>query len=525
MAARILPLGLALLSGMLLFLAAPGPIGFAPCAWIALIPLLVACQKVKPAKAALLGLVCGLVHYTMLLYWILIVLGTYAYLSWYITVPVLLMLAWYMALYTALFAAIISWTTPFFAAIIIAPLSWVALDYIRSLLFTGFPWQDLGYSQYQFPMLIQAADLFGHYGITFVIVLTNALILGLLRFFSSKPQSSASSPQPKNTRKILIAGSLFLLAMTGYSFLRYQITNRDITNAPTAAIGIVQGNIPQDEKWIPSFQAGTIDTYINLSETLLAQNQVKLLIWPETALPFYPRENALFQQLIGRLVTRHSVPLLTGAPHREGSRTDTRYFNSGFLIAADGAVLARYDKQHLVPFGEYIPLRMLMPSSILPIVETMGDFTKGASTLPITIDNLRLGVLICYESIFPELARLETTAGANLLVNLTNDAWYGRSSAPWQQLSMAVFRAVETKRSLARAANTGISVFIDPLGRTRKLSPLFTPFQATENLPLLAEMTMFCRIGYLFPFACLLGTLAIAILARQKKMNLLRNQQ
>ena len=512
--------GLAILSGVLLFLAAPGLIGFGPCAWVALIPLIFVCSQTRPGKAAALGLICGLVHYTLLLYWIMIVLGTYAYLSWYVSVPALLLLAFYMALYSALFAALLSFTLPVFPAIITAPFLWVALDYVRGFLFTGFPWQDLGYSQYQFPILIQAADLFGHHGVTFLIVLANAFIFSLLLFCRSK---TGTHPQILRTPpKYLACAAMIILAMFGYSILRYQALSRDLTAAPTAAIGIVQGNIPQDVKWEPSFQTGTIDTYINLSETLLAQNQVELLVWPETALPFYPKENQLFQQLIDRLVTKHRVPLLTGAPHREHQAPTTQYFNSGFLIAPDGATIARYDKQHLVPFGEYIPLRLLMPSSIVPIVETMGDFTQGASTQPITIGELRLGVLICYESIFPDIARQETTAGANLLVNLTNDAWYGRSSAPWQQLSMAVFRAVETKRSLARAANTGISVFIDPLGRTLKISPLFTDFQAADNLPLLTETTFFCRIGHLFPLACLLGFTALVALARQKRMTIQR---
>jgi apolipoprotein N-acyltransferase len=322
---------------------------------------------------------------------------------------------------------------------------------------------------------------------------------------------------PQDSKKMLVFAAAILFTITGYSLIRYQMTGRDIATAPTAVIGIVQGNIAQDEKWVPSFQARTIDTYISLSEALLTQNQAELLIWPETALPFYPMENQLFQAIRDRLITRHRVPLLTGAPHREGLQANARYYNSSFLIDADGSLLARYDKQHLVPFGEYIPLRIFMPSSIVPIVETMGDFTPGSSTLPIKFGNLQLGILICYESIFPELARLETSAGANLLVNLTNDAWYGRSSAPWQQLSMAVFRAVETKRSLARAANTGISVFIDPLGRTHNLSPLFAPFQAAAHLALLTEKTFFCRIGYLFPLFCLIGFLAVVVVVKQKK--------
>ena len=505
-------LGLAILSGGLLFFSAPGPVGFAPCAWIALVPLLFVCRQAGPGRAALLGLLCGLIYYTLLLYWILIVLGTYGYLSWYISVPVLLLLALYMALYIALFSAAISWLGSSFLSIWSAPLLWVGLDYVRNFFLTGFPWQDLGYSQYQFPMLIQAADLAGHYGLTFMIVLANAFFLGLLQRFGSKAKSSFYSCK----NDLILAGAA-LLAMTGYSLIRYMTIDREITAARTVSVGIVQGNIPQNEKWLPGFQAQTIDTYIALSEKLLALHKVQLLIWPETALPFYPMENQLFKQLIDRLVLKQQIPLFTGAPHRQDWQGVTQYYNSSFLIAADGAIMARYDKQHLVPFGEYIPLRAFMPSSIVPVVETMGDFTPGASSQPIRIGDLRLGVLICYESIFPELARRTTNQGADILVNLTNDAWYGRSSAPWQQLSMAVFRAVETKRSLARAANTGISVFIDPLGRTPVLSPLFEPYQAAADLPLLTNKTIFCRIGHLFPPACLFIFLVMTGWVKKKR--------
>jgi apolipoprotein N-acyltransferase len=205
-----------------------------------------------------------------------------------------------------------------------------------------------------------------------------------------------------------------------------------------------------------------------------------------------------------------------------------RYYNSAFLFSPVTAMpgvpralrpAGRYDKQHLVPFGEYIPLRTILPLPG-PLVETMGDFSLGNSVAPLSCGKAQLGVLICFESIFPDLARREVDAGATLLVNITNDAWFGRSSAPWQHLAMAVLRAVENRRSLARAANTGISGFIDPAGRTQKLSPLFVPYAASARLPLLTGKTVFGRFGHNLPLACLLllgpATALVVLKKRQR---------
>jgi apolipoprotein N-acyltransferase len=169
-------------------------------------------------------------------------------------------------------------------------------------------------------------------------------------------------------------------------------------------------------------------------------------------------------------------------------------------------VNGRYDKQHLVPFGEYIPFREYLPF-VGPLVESMGDFTPGSTQRPLACQTAGIGVLICFESIFPDLSRKWTENGANMLVNITNDAWFGRSSAPWQHFSMAVFRAVETRRSLARAANTGVSGFVDPVGRISASLPLFETGYSTDDLPICSEQTFFVRYGYYFPVFCIIGVI------------------
>jgi apolipoprotein N-acyltransferase len=178
------------------------------------------------------------------------------------------------------------------------------------------------------------------------------------------------------------------------------------------------------------------------------------------------------------------------------------YFNSALLIGPDGEPRGRYDKQHLVPFGEYVPLRRFLPF-MEPLVESVGNFSAGVTAEPLAADSMKLGTLICYESIFPGLAGKTAAAGANLLVNLTNDAWYGRSSAPHQSFAMSVFRAVETRRSLVRAANTGISGFVSPLGRVVHRSHLFEPAAFSAAIPLYEGQTVHTLFGRFFGSLCL----------------------
>jgi len=524
-------------SGLLLFAATPGTPGLAWLAWIALVPLLRSCRTAtSPGNAAWLGLAAGMTFFPLTLSWITIVLGTYGHLEWWVSGAALLLLSLYMSLFLALFTAGCRWFAPHLPLAWTAPPLWVALDMLRGKLFSGFPWLDLGYTQFHSAVPLQVADLFGHHGVTFLIVLANAMVLSGLNLVLAGP-----SPPPKESapgREILtviLPAGLLLIAALFYGAWRQQQVTDLCREAETITATVVQGNIPQEQKWSPAFQRQTVNRYLALSEAALAAPQPpSLLIWPETALPFYPLESPLFVEMIDRLVHRHRVNLLVGAPHRERPTPNEppRYFNSAFLMEPSdyplsgmhlplsasppmGRIAGRYDKQHLVPFGEYIPLRTILPS-LAPVVETIGDFTPGLSTGPIACQNARIGVLICFESIFPELARREARRGANLLVNITNDAWFGRSNAPWQHLSMATFRAVETRRSLARAANAGISGCIDPLGRPVSLSQLFTADTKTARLPLLTTETAFVRYGHHFPTLCLLALLPAGIWKRRR---------
>jgi len=527
------PIWLALGTGILLFLSFPGAVGLWPLAWIALVPLLLALKDVRPAVAARLGLIAGMVHFISLLYWIIIVLGRYGNLPLWVSIPALLLVALYMSCYLVLFCIIISrvWKHQEMLIVWVGPLLWVGLDFIRSFLFSGFPWQDLGYSQYKALLLIQTADLIGHYGITFHIVLVNSVTALLLALWFVNRSTDQTMEQILTLRirrawfHAILPALCLVLVILGYNIYRYYQLSDIIIKRPKMKIGIVQGNIEQDQKWSPAMRLETIDIYTRLSEQALAQENdpPELLVWPETALPFLISDNPYFRKVKKELITKQKVWLLSGAPYYQevadkirGQRKEFLSYNSAYLFSPDGGISARYDKQHLVPFGEYMPLSNYLPLPG-PLVENVGNFSSGKPGKPLSCQDAAIGVLICFESIFPKLARDWTDKGANLLVNITNDAWYGRSSAPWQHLSMSVFRAVENRRSLVRSANTGVSAVIDPLGRITKDSPLFQPFYLVADVPLLQGKTIFVSFGYYFGLLCLLACLPVWFLLRDKK--------
>ncbi|GBE13707.1 apolipoprotein N-acyltransferase [bacterium BMS3Abin13] len=505
------PLPAALATALLLVLAMPDPAGWWPLLFIALVPLLHSAMYQRPGRSAMLGLVTGLIYHLGMMYWIVIVLGRYGGLPLWISVPALLLLSLYMSLYMALFAGLFSFLAgryrsgqgPVSAMIFVAPILWVGLDWLRGHLLTGFPWMDLGYGLYSRPVLIQVADLGGHGLVTFCLVLVNVLALWAIEYSSHHAPLRLSH----TSRRLAAASCCFLVLAGGYSILRYRHISALAAAAPQTRVTVVQGSIPQDEKWTPGREKSTTTRYDRLSALAIAGKRPDLVVWPETALPFFPQQDTLFYR-VTELAARNKIWLLTGAPfftiknRRPGAGRTVSYFNSALLINPSGRLAGRYDKQHLVPFGEYVPWRKYLPF-LKPLVKNVGDFTPGHSFLPLPAGPLKLGVLICFESIFPDLARQEAAAGANLLVNLTNDAWYGNSSAPHQSFAMTVFRAVETRRSLVRAANTGVSGFVSPSGRILDQSPLFQPLTITANVPLLEEKTIFVRFGYRFGPACL----------------------
>ncbi len=491
---------LAAASGILLTLSFPKT-GISFLAWFALVPLFAASRNLSFKNSFSLGLLAGLVHYLTLIYWLAHTMTTYGHLPFYVSLPILFLLSFYLALYIALFTMTVTrlCSTPIFL-FFTAPLIWVSLEYIRSFLFTGFPWELLGYSQFTMLHIIQISDIFGVYGVSFCIVLFNTTLFLLYLGLTGKNWGEKGIGM-KQAAAATAAVAVILVAVWGYGVRQIHRLHERIVNSPSIKAAIIQGNIDQAQKWDPAFQRSSTLKYIRLS-LLSKKSKPDLVVWPETATPFYFTRNPELTKLVLTGIRETGTNFLIGSPAFNVKDHKIEYFNSAFLVNAAGKVMGRYDKSHLVPFGEYVPLKKWLPF-VGKMVEGVGDFRAGEKGRTLKWKNFRIGVLICYEVIFPPLARAMVQNNASILINITNDAWYGKSSAPYQHFSMAIFRAVENRRSLVRAANTGISGFIDPSGRIIESTDLFKDAVITQKVPMLDMKTFYSRFGDVFAMACL----------------------
>jgi apolipoprotein N-acyltransferase len=500
---RILPdrtVWAGLASGLLLAAAFPlADLGF--LAWFALVPLLLVAGR-HPFKS---GFSAGLAFFAAVLYWLNIVMVTYGGLPLVLSVVLYLLLSAYLALFwgTATWAACRLREMRGYPLALTLPVFWVGLEFARAFLLTGFPWATLGYSQHAWPAMIQSADLFGVYGLSYLILLVNAAIAGVL----ARRRTGIAGG---SLRSLLFAAILLTLNL-GYGY--WQLGRVPEQREEQLRVTLVQGNIAQELKWRPDNQRPTVELYRVLTLQANRQAAADLVIWPEAAMPFYYQDGGALAEDVARLPRQTGAALLFGSPAYERDGADWRYRNSAFLLDADAQLAGRSDKVHLVPFGEYVPLGRFLPF-INKLVTGVGDYSPGElKVLPLRKQSL--GVLICYEAIFPELAREQVRLGGGLLVNITNDAWFGRSSAPWQHLAMASFRAIENRVWMVRAANTGISAFISPAGRVVERSGLFERATLTASVGLGARPGLYAAMGDLIPGIFLLVGLAWLLQTRR----------
>ena len=498
---------LAILSGVLIALSFPSP-GFSLLAWFALIPLLIALEGASPRTAFRIGFSCGLVAYIAILYWINIVITRYGHLPWAISIPLYIMLAAWLAMFYGIAALVARFGEQAgFKTAFTLPVAWVACDFIRSFVLTGFPWAMLGHSQFRTLTLIQIADISGVYGITLLIVLANVVFYRLLR-----ANSGVGVPYPAKSALVLF---IALIATLFYGFNRLNETESLATKP--LKVALIQGNIRQDVKWSPAFRDQTIAIYQRLTRETGKENP-DLVIWPESAVPFFFQDHPLESERVRELAREMRAYLLFGSPAHELRNGNPVFLNSAFVIAPHGETIARGDKIHLVPFGEYVPLGRYFPF-ISKLVVGIGDFSPGEHATPLNIGQTQAGLLVCYEAIFPELARDYVRNGARVLVNITNDAWFGNSSAPYQHLSIAAFRAVENRTPLLRAANTGITAIIDQNGHIRTMTALFEEAYKTGEISPGSADSLYLRIGDYPAWFCVALMTGISLLSwiRSKK--------
>ncbi|MCU0614026.1 MAG: apolipoprotein N-acyltransferase [Desulfobacterales bacterium] len=496
----------AILSGVLLTAAFP-KVGLWQVGWFALVPLLVAVKDLTFGQAFRVGFAAGLAHFLTLLYWLLYTMQNYGGLPFYLAVPVLFLLSAYMAVYIGIFASLMPrWTKSLsWGCLAAIPLFWVSLEYIRGFLFTGFPWSFLGYSQHNQLHIIQISDIFGVYGVSFLMALSNAAFFLVLEIILiQKPSENENRTIP--FRAVRILSVFIVLLAAAWIYGKWQVSSFDhkLSKADVRRITVVQGNIDQAIKWDPAFQIETTEKYINLSLSA-EKHDPDMVVWPETATPFYFLGDVTLSKMVIDAVASMQKDFLIGSPSYsyEKGKEDIDYYNSAYLIGAEPKVLGKYDKVHLVPFGEYIPFKKWLPF-LGKMVAHVGDFKSGKKGDTLLWKDEKLGIQICFEIIFPGLSRAMVKNGAGILINITNDAWFARTSAPYQHFSMAVFRAVENRRSLVRAANTGISGFVDPVGRVLSRSELFETAVLTKNIPIYHETSLYTRLGDLFAVVCTL---------------------
>lgn len=482
-------------AGLLLSLTFP-PWGMELLAWVALVPFLWAIQgETVPARCALYGAVFGLVFFAADVRWITQTLTIHGHFSPVPAACIFLLMVVFLSLYPAVFAYIVGFfRTRGLHLGVTAALVWTGLEYARANLFTGFPWDLLGYSQVNSHALVQIADITGVYGISFVVVLVNVCALEVVRV--------AATREFCGTWRILGTTAVVLAVALVYGHLREAHFAQDKTGGQPLTVGILQGNIPQDLKWARSMREHTFVTYATLGKQAVEKG-AGLLIWPETSVPVMFGGKDQDWKVPGLISQNLHVPMVIGAPSEKKVGTTIHYYNSAFLVEGTN-LRGRFDKIHLVPFGEYMPLSWLLPLGP-GIAAREADYSAGQTMSVMRLpQGERFSVLICYEAIFPDLARQAVGKGAQMLVNITNDGWFGKSGAPYQHLAMAGMRSVENRVWLVRAANTGISAVFDPSGRMRKHLPLEERGFLTETVSLYkSEGTFYCRFGDVFAWGCI----------------------
>jgi len=497
---------LSLISGLLLVLAFP-PMNAYPVAFIALVPLLVSLQGKDRKAAFYLGVVSGFVYFLGTVYWVSHSMHVYGYVPIVITLFAVAVLCMYLALYVGVFALLFTYlkSGSQVPASIVAPLLWVSLEFLRSYALTGFPWSVLGYTQYTFLTFIQIADITGVYGISFLLVAVSGMLFDVIIYKSDQMKHPLSDRRPFVTSIVVTLSIITLAVWYGIVQLGTEGDGQQIKAS------VIQGNIPQDQKWDRQFQHDVIRKYQELTIEVNA-GKPDLIIWPESALPFvFGSQEALTGGLLDFQKQLGSYLLFGSVTGKGGKQAKPRLANSAVLLSPEGDVVSRYDKIHLVPFGEYVPLKKFLPF-IEKIVVAVGDFEPGKEYVVMDTPFANIGNLICYEIIFPGLVREFVDRGATVLVTITNDAWFGRTSAPYQHFTMAVFRAVENRVPVIRSANTGISGFIDPEGRIVKKSEIFVEASLTGAVPIGKNKSIYTKVGDAFAWVCLAGSLLMIVI-------------
>jgi apolipoprotein N-acyltransferase len=513
---------LALISGILLALSFPR-YGHPVVAWVALAPLIVSLFAPRPfgrlrvvpsavkgrhavlARAFLLGFAAGVGYFGGTVYWTGTVVTEFGGLPAPVGVVVAALLVAYLSLFPALFTLSLGWLGDRYGrrAILLAPAVWVTTELARTYFWSGFPWLLLGYSQTTVLPIAQFASVAGVFGMSALVALVSTALAYVV-----------TTRSPGSIITVGVTGAV-LIGVTVWGARRLERSEL-VGQGRQVRVGLIQGNIPQEQKWDDAHAGAILNTYLTLTSEAAAQG-AQLVIWPESSTPFPFLDDKAGGERIRALVREKGIELLLGSDQVDHQTKS--YYNAAFLVRKDGTVAGVYQKMHLVPFGEFVPLQQLL-FFVGPLVEQAGSFSPGRDMVMLPTSRGPISTAICYEIVFPRLVGESVARGSQMLTTITNDAWYGHSSAPYQHFLQASMRAIEQGRYMSRAANTGITGFVDPYGRVLQQSDIFERAILVGDVRMLDVRTIYGRIGDLFAYICAALTLVALLFAPRRTSGL-----
>lgn len=485
-----------LISGLLIVAAFPPlPTGF--LAWFALLPLLTSFFYDDFQFGFEKGFIYGFVLNLGVLYWLAVNQGTYWYYSSLSMISSVLFLAVFYGLAGSL-VGVIGRRGSRKLGVLAFPFIFTALEWIRSLGVLGFTWNNLCYTQSSYDSVIQVVAFVGPFGLSLWIYLINTLLFTVMKNWKNPLVKFKS-----------VTAIIFVFPFV-FGFLILQSVDKQLANkkARTLKVTVIQPNMDPNEKWNIDNYRANMNNLFQLSRKDIIENESELLVWPETAVPTYIRLNRRnSKKEITNFLHEHSVYLITGVPDYEYHKKEYKFYNSVFYMNPDSTDFQKYRKMHLVPFGEYIPLSEHF-EELKKLNLGQGNFIAGKKisvfNLPKNDYSIALTSAICFESSFPDLIRKGAQKGSQLLAIVTNDAWFGNTSAPYLHAEIARFRAVENHIPVVRAANTGISMIIDKYGRTIKESGFNRAEALSAELNIEKEKTFYSQTGNWIGVLCVI---------------------
>jgi apolipoprotein N-acyltransferase len=460
-----------------------------PLPWVAVAPLIALAEANDPRRAFRLGWLAGIVGIACAFAWLVYAFRVFGGFSGWVALVLFLVPVGWMGLQIALFMGLLAWIGPVPLGLA-APLTFTVVELTFPTL---FPWR-IAHTQGAVVPWLQTGELAGPYLLGFAIVWLNAGLVGVLR---------------RRESGTMVAAGALVVGLSVWGVVRMATVDAARAAAPAVRVGVVQGNIGVERKGDRSFFRRNLDDYRRLS-TAIAE-RVDLLVWPETVAQRPLEKGTRTPPVEAHPFPDAPRPLVFGGLTTEPGRAERRLYNSAFLLGADGTIAGRYDKRVLVPFGEYLPLATRFPS-LRRFSPATGHFSAGSEPALLVVgDALRIGALICYEDVIPGPAREAVARGATLLLNLTNDAWYGASAEPYQHQALALWRAVETRRDFIRSTNTGLTTAVSATGRLLGELPIFAAATLEVDARLLDLPTFYARRGDVFAWIVVLVWLATAL--------------